>query len=437
MAETWVIKDNAPVDEASYVLNRSNVFFTSGGKEFIAVEILNDGAGVLGLTYYGSDDKVVQPAFLRYRDGGTQFYWNAPVYKTLEFDTAPKRELLTWLQKNADKQAVVDYLTNETDLKTVADAIRTRVGSTATLVFPDGYVNEINTLTNTSDATISADVVPEGWVGYGSVGKITGTMPQSTKVSSSHGVSVTKTDNYFTLSGPITSTTPGNSFVYVRPDGQTNAVITPDSDAVAKFGDAMAADVIAGKEFTSSAGFQVSGTLTNNTFGSVTLSNTTPSAASGYLTIKGSPAKSMAVGTGTTVQARTALSNLGNATAADVAKGKTFTSAAGLKVTGTAEGSSARAVDIGFENTDFTEVWVGYGMHNGNMRATTIPNGQIGWISVKEEGVVIVVNTAFDGEEFDLVPNGGYITKTASTSNVTAFIADYSLNSKIVELLMK
>lgn len=130
-------------------------------------------------------------------------------------------------------------------------------------------------------------------------------------------------------------------------------------------------------------------------------------------------------------------SEFGNATAADVAKGKTFTSAAGLKVVGTAAGSSARAVDIGLENTDFTEVWVGYVRQDGDMRSTTIPNGQIGWISAGEESVVVVVNTAFGGEEFDLVPNGGNITKTASASNVTAFIADYSLSSKIVELLMK
>ena len=182
---------------------------------------------------------------------------------------------------------------------------------------------------------------------------------------------------------------------------------------------------------------KVTGVLPKNTSGVITLNNTTTSADSSYLTIKGSPEMRMIVSNNTTVQASTALSKFGNATAADVAKGKTFTSAAGLKVTGTAAGSSARAVDIGLENTDFTEVWVGYVRHDGDMRSTTIPNGQIGWISVEEESVVVVVNTAFDGEEFNLVPNGGDITKTASTSNVTAFIADYSLSSKIVELLMK
>lgn len=424
MAETWVIKDNAPVDEASYVLNRMNVYFTSGGKEFIAVEILNDVAVALGLTYYGSDDKVVQPAFLRYGDGETQFYWNAPVYKTLEFDTAPTGELLAWLTKNADKQSDMEYLTRKSELTLVANTIRTKTGSTAQIPFPDGYVTEIGTLTNTSDATISADVVPEGWVGYGSAGKITGTMPQSTKVSSSHGVSVTKTDNYFTLSGPITSTTPGNSFVYVLPDGQTNAVITPDSEAVAKFGNAVAADVIAGKEFTSSAGFQVSGILTDNTFRIVTLGNTTPSAASGYLTIKGSPAKSMAVGIGTTVQARTALSNLGDATAADVAKGKTFTSAAGLKVTGTAEGSAAADVTFELYNNDFNNLAVVYMSKTDGVMQTTIPIADHTPITTSEGSMVALVNQDFNGITIDLVPdNGVSIAQGWRTENVTLFVA--------------
>lgn len=129
-------------------------------------------------------------------------------------------------------------------------------------------------------------------------------------------------------------------------------------------------------------------------------------------------------------------SEFGNATAADVAKGKTFTSAAGLKVVGTAEGSSSRPVDIGLENTDFTEVWVGFVRHNENMSFVTISNGQTTWISVEEGSVVVVVNTAFDGEEFDFVSNG-HITDTTSTSNVAAFIADYSLSGKLVELLMK
>ena len=37
-----------------------------------------------------------------------------------------------------------EYLTNATDLKAVADAIRTKAGSTAQLAFPDGFVSAVN-----------------------------------------------------------------------------------------------------------------------------------------------------------------------------------------------------------------------------------------------------------------------------------------------------
>lgn len=39
---------------------------------------------------------------------------------------------------------MAEYLTNDTDLKAVADAIRTKAGSTAQLSFPDGFVTAVN-----------------------------------------------------------------------------------------------------------------------------------------------------------------------------------------------------------------------------------------------------------------------------------------------------
>lgn len=357
MAETWVIKDNAPVDEASYVLNRTNVLFTSGGKEFIAVEILDDGAVVLGLTYYGSDDKVVQPAFLRYGDGETQFYWNAPAYKTLEFDTAPTGEFLAWLTKNADKQSDTEYLTRKSELTLVANAIRTKTGSAAQISFPDGYVTEISTLTNTSADTVTADKLLEGTTAHDKSGKqITGTMGEL------HGLAYT--------GGAIT--TPGSGGSYSIP-----ASYIPEDTRYVKGND--------------------------ETVVNVTIPKT----------------------------------KFGDATAADVAKGKTFTSAAGLKVTGTAEGSSPRPVDVALKNTDFTEVWVGYVPFRGNMTQNTIAQGETRWYSVEEGSEIVVANTAFDGGQIDLSPSGGFIIQQVDTSNITAFIVDYSLNSKIVELLLK
>ena len=39
---------------------------------------------------------------------------------------------------------MAEYLTNYTDLKAVADAIRTKAGSTAALSFPDGFITAVN-----------------------------------------------------------------------------------------------------------------------------------------------------------------------------------------------------------------------------------------------------------------------------------------------------
>lgn len=130
-------------------------------------------------------------------------------------------------------------------------------------------------------------------------------------------------------------------------------------------------------------------------------------------------------------------SDFGNATAADVAKGKTFTSAAGLKVVGTAEGSSTRPVNIAIKNTDFTEVWIGYVPFRKNMTQDTIAYGQTVTCAVEEGSEIVVMDTAFRGEQFNLSPSGGFITNEVSTSNVTAFIVDYSLNYETVELLLQ
>ena len=103
MAETWVIKDNAPVDDDSYELNDGYISFTSGGENFIQIGTYTDGFSLF-LVYRRSDDSLVKPASFNYSSGETQFHWNSPAYKTLELDTEPDGGLLTWLQANAVKQ---------------------------------------------------------------------------------------------------------------------------------------------------------------------------------------------------------------------------------------------------------------------------------------------------------------------------------------------
>lgn len=101
-SETWVIKDNAPVDENSYELAKTNISFASGGAKFVALEVYTDGV-VIWLKYYTSANSAIEVS--SFEPGmEDKFYWQNNAYKKLTFDTPPTGALLTWLQSNATKQ---------------------------------------------------------------------------------------------------------------------------------------------------------------------------------------------------------------------------------------------------------------------------------------------------------------------------------------------
>lgn len=79
-------------------------------------------------------------------------------------------------------------------------------------------------------------------------------------------------------------------------------------------------------------------------------------------------------------------SDLGNATAADVAAGKTFTSAAGVKVTGTAS-ISPETIEFNVVNNTIHQVEVWYGHNNFG----GCPAGESCTVPVEEGGVVAIV----------------------------------------------
>ena len=95
MSQTWVIKDTAPVDEASLTLATTNISFTTNNKKATSIGIERDGFIVM-LVYSGVG--LVAEFEL---GGASAFEWYNESYRTLEFDTAPTGELLAWLQKNA------------------------------------------------------------------------------------------------------------------------------------------------------------------------------------------------------------------------------------------------------------------------------------------------------------------------------------------------
>ena len=113
MSQTWVIKDTAPVDEASLTLNQTYILFTSDNKRGTYIGIFNS-PGVNAVLSYGDIGDV---AGMDMGSGDTSFVWGKEAFKTLDFDTAPTGELLAWLQKNADKQGDTEYLTNTADLR--------------------------------------------------------------------------------------------------------------------------------------------------------------------------------------------------------------------------------------------------------------------------------------------------------------------------------
>lgn len=95
--ETWKIKNNAPVDEASLTLATTNISFMTNNQKATSIGIINNGTDYV-LTY-GTIGEVAG------RDPGLDpvFVWDNEAYKTLEFDTVPTGVLLNWLQNNADK----------------------------------------------------------------------------------------------------------------------------------------------------------------------------------------------------------------------------------------------------------------------------------------------------------------------------------------------
>lgn len=156
MSQTWIIKDTAPVDEASRELSAQQCSFTSNEQKFSSISIVeSEAAAVYVLTY---DNFEVASAEVGL--GSYEFDWSGnEAYKTLIFDTAPTGELLAWLQKNADEQSDPEYLTRKSELTSIANAIRNKSGITSQLIYPDGFISTINAITTSPKlATITFSI---------------------------------------------------------------------------------------------------------------------------------------------------------------------------------------------------------------------------------------------------------------------------------------
>ena len=138
MVETWVIKNSATGE-----LETTQIAFTSNGQKFTSIGSNYNDSGTFIILRYDNNEVAAWDIY----GGGEVYEFENEAYRKLTFDTPPTGALLTWLQANATRQVqVVEYLTTETDLIKVANAIRAKSGTTAKLSFPDGFALAISNI---------------------------------------------------------------------------------------------------------------------------------------------------------------------------------------------------------------------------------------------------------------------------------------------------
>lgn len=149
---------------------------------------------------------------------------------------------------------------------------------------------------------------------------------------------------------------------------------------LSSFGDATAADVVKGKTFTGAAGLAQEGTLSE--LGELIGIDAYPEVDGEYLVLGTLPTKKCVMDTSASIQVKTALSNLGDASAADVAAGKTFTSAAGVKVAGTGKLDATTIVNSFSPSTSSTSKIITYSSKNNHLKLTSTA-GEVAIIPIK------------------------------------------------------
>lgn len=134
-----------------YFNNQINAYDPSGGS--ITLNFASNSGSYIRLRCV--EEISVEMSYQTIDGGGTPVYgdgyWDNNAYRTIEITggtDVTNANVIAWLEANATQVLPRSdaYITTDTDLTSVANAIRTKGGTSASLVYPAGYVNAINAL---------------------------------------------------------------------------------------------------------------------------------------------------------------------------------------------------------------------------------------------------------------------------------------------------